>query len=141
VVIFSKISLEERKTLLDLCATLKRNRNTRNCTVLALLFSKHRKLLEGLDEAKVDYVRYVSDEALDSNLVHGIIKELGPDDCLERQLRELCPLLHYSRIDSLREMPVCGAYLDRMALGERRLSQLCHTANHVHCEYYLNPRR
>lgn len=140
VVRFGNISIEERETLLELCATLKRNSHTRDCIVLALLRSKHRKLVEGLDRAGVDFVRYVAEAALDSKLIRGIIEELGSDDRLERHLRELCPFLHYSKIDSRREMPVCGAYLDRLVLGGRRLRQLCHTVDHLNCEFYLNPR-
>lgn len=141
VVRFGKISIDMRETLLDLCTTLKQNSHTQDCIVVALLRVKHRKLLDGLEKARVDYVRYVGDDTLNSKFILGIIQKLGPDDRLERHLEELCPFLHYAKIDSRREMPVCGAYLDRMVLGGRRLRQLCQTADHHHCEYYLNPRR
>jgi hypothetical protein len=59
---------------------------------------------------------------------------------LQRYLAVLCPFLHYSRIDSQREMTVCGAYLDRLVLGGRWLREVCETEDHLHCEYFLNPR-
>jgi hypothetical protein len=76
---------------------------------------------------------------LESTQLQGIIEGLGPDDCLARHLAILCPFLYYREIDSQHEMTVCGAYLDRMVLGGRRLRELCQTEDHLHCEYFLNP--
>ncbi|MBN1355050.1 hypothetical protein JXA40_02155, partial [bacterium] len=59
VVNFGKTAQSDRKTLLELATALKRNNHTKNCPVLALLHSKHRKLIEELKLAKVDYVRYI----------------------------------------------------------------------------------
>jgi hypothetical protein len=69
-----------------------------------------------------------------------IIDELGPDDRLERHLPVLCSFLHYREIDAQHELTVCGAYRDRMVLGGFWLHEICETENHLHCEYYLNPR-
>jgi hypothetical protein len=140
VIRFSKMPIRERKALVELSAALKRNIHTQKCHVLALLHSKHRKLIEDLKQAKVDYVRYIGDAGLDSTRMRGIIDGLGTDDLIERHLAILCPFLNYSKIDSRREMTMCGAYLNRMVLGGYRLNEICETENHFHCEYYLNPR-
>lgn len=140
VVSFIRISIRKREALVELSAALKRNSHTKRCRVLALLHSKHRKLIEELRLAKVDYVRYIDEARLDSNLVREIIEDMGAGDSLDRRLETLCPFLHYSKIDSQHEMTVCGAYLDRMVLGGRRLHELCEAEGHPHCEYYRNPR-
>jgi len=140
VIRFGKMTTRERDSLVELSIALKRNRYTRTCPVLALLHSKHRKLIEDLNRAKVDYVRYVGDAVLDSSRIRHIIDGLGTDDLMERHLTISCHFIHYSKIDSCREMAVCGAYLDRMVLGGRLLHGICETENHFHCEYYLKPR-
>ncbi|MFO8088903.1 MAG: hypothetical protein R6U13_03635 [Desulfatiglandaceae bacterium] len=140
VILFGKMPIREREALVELSAALKRNIHTRRCRLLALLYSKHRKLIEDLKQAKVDYVRYIGDAELDSTRLREIIDGLGPDDILERHLTMLCPFLNYSKIDSRHEMKMCGAYLNRMVLGGRRLHEICETEDHFHCEYYLNPR-
>ena len=140
VIRFGKMTILEREALVELSAALKRNIHTRTCPILALLHSKHRILIEDLKQAKVDYVRYIGDTRLDSTWMRKIIDGLGPDDRLERHLAILCPFLNYSKVDSRREMTMCGAYLDRMVLGGRRLHEICETEDHFRCEYYLNPR-
>lgn len=141
VVYFGQISIREREALVELSYALKRNRHTQQCPVLALLHSKHRKLIQDLQRAKVDYVRHTGDARLESRLVREIIEDLGPGYRPDRHLETLCPFLHYSTIDSRHEMTVCGAYLDRMVLGGNRLHALCETEDHLKCEYHLNPRR
>lgn len=140
VISFMGISIREREALVELSAALKQNSHTKHCAVLALLPAKHRKLIEDLKRANVDYARHIADSKTDSNLVRQIIRDLGPADSPGRQLEILCPFLRYGKIDSRHEMTVCGAYLDRMVLGGRRLHELCETNDHLHCEYYLNPR-
>ena len=141
VVRFGTMAIREREGLVELCAELKRNSQTRKCRVLGLLSSKHRKLLEDLNRAGVDYVQYVEDVPLDSMQVREIIDGLREDDHLESPLASLCPFLHYSQIDSDRELTVCRAYLGRMVLGGRWLKEVCQTEEHLHCEYCLSPRQ
>jgi len=140
VVRFGQVPIREREALLELATALKRNSHTRKCPILALLHSKHRKLLEDLNQAGVDFAKYVGEITLDSNQVRTIIDGLGSDDRLERHLEIVCPFLHYNEIDSRHEMTVCGAYLDRLVLGGRWLLEICETEDHLQCEYYLNPR-
>jgi hypothetical protein len=140
VIRFGKMPIREREALVELSAALKRNIYTQKCPVLALLNSKHRKLIEDLKQAKVDYLRDIGDAELDSTRICEIIDGLGTDDLIERHLTILCPFLNYSKIDSRHEMTMCGAYLNRMVLGGYRLHDICENEKHFHCEYYLNPR-
>ncbi len=140
VIRFGEMPIREREALVELSAAIKRNSHTRRCLLLALLHSRHRILIENLNQAKIDYVRYIGDDKLDSIRMREIIDGLGPDDRLQRHLEILCPFLNYSKISSRQEMTMCGAYLNRMVLGGRRLHEICETEGHFHCEYYLNPR-
>jgi hypothetical protein len=141
VVRFGQMPIRERTTLVELCAVLKRNSHTRDYPLLALLRSKHRGLIEDLERAQVDYVRYIDDAGLEATRIREIIAALGPDDRVERQLARLCRYLHYDAVDAGHEIIVCGAYLDRMVLGGRWLHEVCETEEHLHCQYYLNPRK
>jgi len=141
VIRFSRMPLSEREILLELAAALKRNSHTRHRPVLALLPEKHRKLLEDLVRAGVDFVKYIDEHPLNSRRMQELVKDLGPEERLDCQLAMVCPFLHYCRLDMLREMEVCGAYLDRMVLGGWRLHGTCETREHLGCEYLLNPRR
>ncbi|MFO7715912.1 hypothetical protein [Desulfosarcina sp.] len=141
VIRIGDMPFRERDTLVELSAALKRNPHTRNCPILALLHSMHRKLLEDLNRAGVGFVKFIGDCTLDSDQIRQIIDAMGPHDRLERYLETVCPFVHYRQIDSRHEMVSCGAYLDRMVLGGLRLHELCQTIGHLHCEYYLNPRR
>lgn len=141
VIRIGDMPIRERDTLVELGAALKRNPHTRNCPVLVLLHTKHRKLLEDLNRAGVAFVKFIGDCTLDPDRMRQIIDALGPHDRLERYLETVCPFVHYRQIDSRHEMLLCGAYRDRMVLGGRRLHELCQTTGHRHCEYYLNPRR
>lgn len=137
---FAPMPIREREAWVELCVALKRNRHTRDCAVVALLHAPHRRLLESLRRADVDYARIVGDAGLDASRMRGIIQGLGEQDRLERHLSVLCPSLHYQRIDAQRELITCGAYRDRMVLGGRRLLEICQTGDHLHCEYALHPR-
>jgi hypothetical protein len=140
VVRFGKVSIPMREVLVELCVVLKHNSHTRKCRVFALLNSKHRKILEELNRAGVDFIGYGDDTPLDSDQMREIICGLGTNDQPESHLKVLCPFLHYSKIDSRDEMTKCGAYLDRMVLGGHWLHEICETENHLRCEYFLNPR-
>ena len=128
--------LRDREVLVELCAALKRNEHI----VLALLDSKHRQLVETLERVRVDFVRFVGNVELTSDQLLKVGAQLGPVDRPRSQLAALCPFLHYDPLDVQHELVTCGAYLDRMVLGGRRLRTICETENHLLCEYYLVPR-
>jgi len=140
VVRFTEMELKERKTLVELCAALKRNSHTRNTPVVALLHNKHRKLLDDLAGAGVDYVKFIA-ETVNLTRSHEIVHKLGPDDHVSLLLEVLCPYLDYDTIDARNELTVCGAHLDRMVLGGSWLHEVCQTRSHLECKYFLNPRQ
>lgn len=137
---FGKIPIKEREALIDLCSALKTNSHTSDIPIMALLNSKHRKLLEHLKQADVNYARYAADDEIDPFSLKAIMVKLSPDDRVEKQLEIICPFLHYRKIDSIREMKVCGAHLDRMVLGGSRLHEICEIQEHLYCEYFQSQR-
>jgi hypothetical protein len=137
---FGNRSLRERAALVELCATIKHHRLTRASTVVALLGSWHRALMESLQRAGVDYIRPVDRRHEDFGGFRPILGGLGLEDRPRSLLAAMCPCLHYRPIDSRHELTVCGAYRDRMVLGGNRLRDVCHGANHLICEYFLDPR-
>jgi hypothetical protein len=130
----------EKDALLELCMVLKRNKLTRRKPILALLHDKHRGLIEDLERVGVDYVKFIPEIRLSSSRMIKIIDSLGADDRVEYKLEVLCPQLHYDSIDAEHEIKLCGAYLDRMVLGGKRLHEICETEKHLRCEYFLDPR-
>lgn len=140
VVRFGPMPIRERETLVELCASLKRNSRTRKKTVLALLHGRHRGILEALARAGVDFVQNIAETPLNSALVMEIIHALGADHRVEPNLANLCPHLHYDSVDAEVEITLCGAYLDRMVLGGKWLHEMCETESHFKCEYFLKPR-
>ncbi len=140
VIHFAEPAMREREALVELCGVLKCRSFTQGTPLLALLHFRHRRLLENLSQAGVDYVKYIDETPLNSPLMNGLIESLGPNDLIERQLARVCPYLRYTPIDAEREMVVCGAYLDRLVLGRKWLRDLCEVETHQRCEYYLNPR-
>lgn len=138
---FGNLSLPEREHMVELCIALKHNRYSRDIPVLALLSSRHRQLLEELDQAHVDYIRYFGEDRLDEEYLQAIMGTLGPEDRPSHRLSELCPFLRYNRIGRSEELIVCGAYLDRLVLGGHRLHNICETDEYQCCEFYLNPRQ
>jgi hypothetical protein len=137
---FARMPIPEREALVELCTVLKRNSRTRRIPILALLHVRHRKLMEELDQAGVDYIKFIGEAPSSLPPITELFDALGPEDLLERQLALVCPYLHYSAIDARREMIVCGAYLDRMVLGGKWLHDVCESESHLRCDYFLNPR-
>lgn len=140
IVRFGRTCIRDRLALIELCAALKRNTSVNKTPVLALLSAKHQKLIKDLNETGVDFIRCIGDVRLDSTMVRKIIQELGVCDQPGRLLAMICPFIHYIKMDSKNEMKVCGAYRNRMVLGGSRLHEICEKENHLHCEYYLNPK-
>jgi hypothetical protein len=141
VIRFTDDLISERRTLVELCAALKRNSHSRDSRILALLQTKHRLLLEELKQAGVDYVWIEEDSGLEYPNLHGLINHLGEKDSPKRLLSPLCPYLHFARVAEHHEMTVCGAYLDRLVLAGKRLHELCETEGYHECEYFQKPRQ
>lgn len=137
---FTEMPIHERKELVELCTLLKRNSHTRKTPLVALLHARHRKLMEDLERAGVDYVKFIGEAPLSSTMLTEMIHALSHEDLLKRQLALVCPYLRYSPIDDRHEMTVCGAYLERMVLGGKWLHGVCETESHLCCEYFLSPK-
>lgn len=120
--------------LLDLCAAASA------CTVVALLASPHRRLLELLDAAGARVAHVIGSTRLEASLLD-LPATLGPADELSQHLASTCPNLRYQPMQDGHELTVCGAYRDRLVLGGRRLHETCWTAAHQACEFRLHPRR
>lgn len=129
-----------RSALLELCMALKQTDGTRSIPILALLDTKHRKLLEDLGRAGVDYIAFCEDVLVKDEFTGRLVQTLNSSASLAYQRDMLCPCLNYIKTDANHEMTVCGAYLNRLVLGGDRLNNLCHTQAHHNCEHYLNPK-
>lgn len=141
VIRFTDDLISERRILVELCAALKRNKNSRESQILALLPTKHRLLLEELKQAGVDYIWIEESPGLEYPYLPGLINHISENNSPERLLSPLCPYLNHARIAEDHEMTVCGAYLDRLVLAGKRLHELCETEAHHQCDYFLKPRK
>ena len=140
VILFGNISSARQGGLVDFVSILKRNAKTADVAVVAVLPARHRLLIEALKMVQTDYVLIIPKNTTDSYCIGASLNKLTPQDHPEHILKEICPRLNYSPIDSQREIMLCGAYRDRMVLGGSRLRETCETSAHLDCEFYLNPR-
>jgi hypothetical protein len=110
--------------------------------VAAFIERPHQKLIERLGRAGADSVDFRT--GMEPEQMEETISQLWQDRSLtpvQKVLERLCPFLAYLQSDGGKyELPVCGAYRNRLVLGGSRLHEICHTMDHRHCEYYLNPR-
>lgn len=140
VVRIGKVTIPMREALVELCWALKHNTFTYAIPILVLLHAKHRRLLEKLHRAGVDFVEYGDPASVDPEKVRRIVSGDLPENRLAVQILRLCQFLNYREIDARHEMTVCGAHQNRLVLGGQRLQELCHTTDYRHCAYYLKPR-
>lgn len=140
VIWFGGLTEEERSVRVELARILRHNSHTRDEEVLALLDAPHRQLLKELAHADVEHVRLMNTGDIPAISISKAVENMGPQDHPARLLAPMCPYIHYSRLDNRNELTLCGAYLDRMVLGDGKLKTFCQTQEHEHCEYYLHPR-
>lgn len=135
-------SLRERDSLIELCSMLKRNNHTLHIPLLSLLPSKHRKLLELLQDAGVEYVRFYNPIDPDLQNHIEILLAKPSEECkIGRELSGICPYINYFPIGKKnQEILHCGAYRNRLVLGSPRLSHFCETFNHKNCPYFKCPK-
>ncbi len=141
IVIFQKFRLlNERFALIELCSTLKQSPSAKHVPLLCLLSFKHRGLLEQLQNAGVDYVRFCnhSDTASEESL--RLLLAKPSEDCtVDKILAEICPYINYFPISRHQEILYCGAYRNRLVLGPHRLQHCCETIGHKDCHYFKCP--
>lgn len=138
---FDLVCLRESDALVELCTALKKNRYTRQIPLFALLPFKHRKLLESLRDAGVEYVKFYDLKELNSKSSAKILAMPPAEECRTgRVLSEICPYINYFAISRHQEILFCGAYLNRMVIASYRLKHYCERANYENCEYFKNPK-
>lgn len=135
VIQFATQTIKQREALTELCAVLKRHHPTRHIPIIALLPSKHRRLLEILNTITVEYAKITNGQTDETS-----IRAITPADCISRILAELCPFLEYQPIDARREMAVCKAYYSRLVINGMRLDQLCQRPDFQLCPYFQSPK-
>lgn len=131
----------EYDALVELCSALKRNIHTMHIPLLCLLPLKHRKLIEHLQDAGVEYVMFYNPR--DPNLKNHIETLLvdSPEECkIGKILSDICPRINYFPMSGHKEILYCGAYRNRLVLGSYRLRHLCETSNQKSCEYFNFPK-
>ncbi len=133
--------LKERFALVELCSILKKNYHSRHFPLLCLLPSKHRGLLERLQNVQVEYAGFY--DPGDPNSKEDLTSLLArpSEDCtIEKVLSGICPHINYFPISRHQEMLYCGAYRNRLVLGPHRLKHSCQTINHKNCQYFKCPQ-
>lgn len=141
VVFLDYRSLRERDALVDLCSKLNNNRYTMHIPLIAVLPSRHRKLLERLQDAGVKYVKFYDQRNLNSKSGLETFVVSPTEECrIDRALSNICPYITYFPINRHQEILYCGAYRNRLVLGPYRLSNYCETANYKTCQYVNDPK-
>lgn len=141
VLCFSIRSIRARTGMVELCRCLKRNALTCKTPVFVTVDRWHRALVEQLKDAGLDFmdVRGPQKRIHPENIFNRITKT-GIGMRIDQVMSRLCPFLNYVPLTDHSELIACGAWRNRMVLGGKRLHEVCERANHLHCEYFLNPR-
>lgn len=133
--------LEERMSLVNLCSILKTNRQTCHIPVLCVLRSRHRRVLEQLKNAGVEYARFYDPGASADEALFKPALAAPSEGCkIEDRLSEICPHITYFPVRQNHEIIYCGAYRNRLVLGTHRLTQSCETPNHLNCQIFKCPK-
>ena len=141
VIFFNSRDIQGQKEVIELCKILKEHPLTTKVKVAVFLERLHQRLILGLTQTGVDFIDIHT--GIESDSIGKTISQLWQSHSLmpaQSLLEKLCPFLKYLPSGDKYEFPVCGAYRNRMFLGSFRLHEICHTMNHLHCEYYMNPK-
>ncbi len=107
--------------------------------VIVLMETIHREMMVTLQESGVTLFKsYKADIIIDLNRIKDLVKRGDPSLFIREMIKKLCPALNRVGSDDQEELTVCGAYMNRMVLGGKRLHEVCETLNHLHCEYLIN---
>lgn len=138
-IVFSARNRSARHGVLELCRCLKHNPLTREIPVVVLMETVHREMMVKLQETGVTlFKNYKADITIDLNRIRDLVKRGDPSMAIRETIKKLCPALNRIGSDDQEELTVCGAYMNRMVLGGKRLHEVCETLNHLHCEYFIN---
>jgi CheY-like chemotaxis protein len=138
-ILFSARNMSARYGVLELCRCLKNNPLTKEIPVVVLMETIHREMMVKLQETGVTLFKsYKADIIIDLNRIRDLVKRGDPSADIREAIKKLCPSLNRVGSDDQEELTVCGAYMNRMVLGGKRLHEVCETLNHLHCEYFIN---
>ena len=141
ILCFSTRSIHARSGIVELCRCLKSNSLTRKTPLFASIDRWHRALAERLKEAGLDFMGVrQSQNLINPEYISNRVQKTTISIHIDQIMSRLCPFLNYAPIYGRSELITCGAWRNRMVLGGKRLHELCETENHLHCEYFLNPR-
>lgn len=127
---------------LALCGALKSNRLTCNTPVLAVLNTRNPGLLRQLDQAGADYVLFLPEESSvpSLDLLLETAGRLDASNMPRLVLEKVCPYIHYTWLQSGKELVSCGAYNDMLVLGKQKINGFCTTLEHRTCPFFLAPK-
>jgi len=138
---FSTRPISERCGIMELLTCLKNNALTGETPLFVSMETLHRDIVVKLKNVGVDFIKIHPPKAtIEPEQILRVIQSKDASVRIDRFLTRLCPFLNYSAIDDQVELISCRAYRNRMVLGGKRLHEICETEDHLHCEYYLNPR-
>ncbi len=138
-ILFSARNWSVRHGVLELCRCLMNNSLTREIPVIVLMETIHREMMVRFQETGVTLFKsYKADMIIDLNRIRDLVKGGDPSMLIRETIKKLCPALNRVGRDDEEELTVCGAYMNRMVLGGKRLHDVCETLNHLHCEYFIN---
>src|SRR3989339_171141 len=138
-IVFSARNMSAWHWGLELCRCLKNNPLTREIPVVVLMETIHREMMVKLQETGVTlFKNYKADIIIDLNRIRDLVKRGDPYLFIRETIKKLCPALNRIGSDDQEELTVCGAYMNRMVLGGKRLHEVCETLNYLHCEYFIN---
>lgn len=128
-------STRHQTALVELCTALKNTPNCSRTPVAALVTKADRRLIEPLEDARIDYVKQIQ---WPTEAIYNDLQALTLLDRPIYLLGRLCLSIHYKPINKHQDLIVCAAYRYRMVLGSRLLRQLCETREHANCQYLLS---
>lgn len=141
LIVFNISQTHCHQEVVELCTILKAHPLTTKTRVAAFIEKPHQKLIWGLSRAGLDFVDICT--GMNPEHIEEKVCQLWQTQSftpVQTVLEKLCPFLEYLQSGDGHDFPVCGAYRNRMVLGGTRLHEICHTMDHLYCEYYLNPK-
>ncbi|UCD81697.1 MAG: hypothetical protein JSW26_09825 [Desulfobacterales bacterium] len=141
ILCFSTRFIRGRCGIVELCRCLKSNSLAHKTPVFASIDRWHRGIAGQMQEAGLDFMGVrQSQNKIDSGHIFDSIRRNAISIHIDQIMSQLCPFLNYAPLNSHSELITCGAWRNRMVLGGKRLHEVCEAENHLHCEYFLNPR-
>jgi len=141
ILCFSTRFIRARSGVVELGSCLKSNSLTRKTPLFASIDRWHRAVADRLKEAGLDFMGVrQSQNLINPEHISNRIQKTAISIHIDQIMSRLCPFLNYTPLNGHSELITCGAWRNRMVLGGKRLHEVCEAENHLHCEYFRNPR-